>query len=168
MKQYLLATLLLTVTLTAFSQDSTKRKGWTPADRKEFITSCTGTAEAGMSKDSASYYCQCMQEKVEKKYPTMEEVSRLSDTTFLSPEWQKEVKSCFGGWGTKDRSDFVKECVRTASAGMSEEKARSYCECMVFKVEKRFPRIDEVATKLTEAELSKPEWQKLIRECLGQ
>ena len=47
-----------------------------------------------MSEDSARFCCYCMQEKVERKYPTIEEASKISGNDMQSPEWKKILQGC--------------------------------------------------------------------------
>lgn len=70
------------------------------------------------------------------------------------------------GWPSWERSAFIIECIKSAKAGMSEDSARSYCYCMQFKVEAKYPTI-EAAGKITEADMESPEWKKDIKNCLS-
>ena len=119
-----------------------------------------------MSEDSARFYCYCLQEKVERKYPTIEEASKISGNDMQSPEWQRDIKSCLGGtWGSKERSGFLSNCIVSAKDGVGEGKAKTYCECMLFKIEIRYPDPAD-ADKLTAEKLSSPEWKKILQGCL--
>ena len=62
------------------------------------------------------------------------------------------------GWPSVERYDFITECIRTAKEGMSEDSARFYCYCMQFKVEAKYPTIEE-AGKITKNDMESPEWQ---------
>ena len=164
MKSFLLPIFLFTVVTTSSGQE---KKGWPSGERYAFIVECVNAAKAGMSEDAARFYCYCMQEKVEKKYPTIEEASGLSNDERQSPAWQELIKSCRtgGSWTAKDRSDFLSNCISTAKAGIGDKKAKIYCECMLFKIETKHPDA-EAAGKLTEAELASPEWKKMAQGCL--
>ncbi len=119
-----------------------------------------------LSTDSARFYCYCMLEKVEVKFPTPEAASQLKKEDLENPEWVKETKACIAGfWSSKDREDFLSNCITTASKGLTEEKARFYCECMLFKIEKKYP-VAADAGNITEEDMKKPEWQQLIQGCL--
>jgi hypothetical protein len=75
----------------AFAQDSTATKGWTPADRSEFIVNCIRTAKVNLGEDSARTYCYCMQEKLEKKYPIAADAGKITAEDMSTPEWKKEI-----------------------------------------------------------------------------
>ncbi|HUR65121.1 MAG TPA: hypothetical protein VMZ03_02120 [Chitinophagaceae bacterium] len=148
----------------AFSQE---RKGWPSSERYSFITECLKSAKANLSEDSARFYCYCMQEKLEIKYPAIEDASKLTAADLSGPEWRKEIQSCrvgIGQWSPKDRSDFLNDCVEAAKPSLGETKAKSYCECMLFKTEKKYPDPAEAAM-ITEATLQTPEFKKMIKDC---
>jgi hypothetical protein len=154
----------------SFAQEAgePQKKGWPSVERKGFITECIKSAKVSMSEDSARSYCFCMLEKVEKKYPTIEEAAKITAADMQSPEWKKDVKDCLASiskWSATDRSDFLSECIKSAKAGMSEEKAKTYCECMMFKFEKKYSNPNDAAG-ITEETLKSPEWKKLIQDCL--
>ncbi len=48
---------------------------------------------------------------------------------------------------------------------MSEEKAKKYCECMMFKIEKKYPSPNDAAG-ITEETLKSADWKKMIADCL--
>lgn len=143
-----------------------ENKGWPSADRYSFISECIKTAKTAFSLDSARFYCYCMQEKVEARYPKAEDVDSLTEETMNSPEWQKEIQNCLRGfWGTKDRDTFLSECIVAAMEGLDAEKAKNYCECMLFKVELKYPNPEDAGT-ISEEDMKSPEWQKIIQGCL--
>ena len=146
------------------------KKGWPSNERADFISECIKSAKVGMSVDSARSYCYCMQEKVEKKYPTIEEAGKITEADMQSPAWQKDIKDCLaasGNWSGKDRSDFITECVKSAKAGgITEDKAKSYCGCMLFKIEKKFPNAADATNSITEETLQSPEYKKMMKDCL--
>jgi hypothetical protein len=171
MKKIILPLLVLILFVSnSFAQEAgePKKKGWPSVERYSFITECIKSAKAGMNEDSAKSYCYCMLEKIEKKYPTIEEAGKITDTDMQSAEWQKDVKYCLASiskWSAIDRSDFLSECVKSAKTGMSEEKAKNYCDCMMFKIERKYPNPNDAAG-ITEETLKSPEWKKLIADCL--
>jgi hypothetical protein len=150
------------------ASDSVKNS-WGHADRTEFISACIKVAQPSMGTDSARYYCYCMQSKVEAKFPDPVQADKLTKDDFSSAEWKKEIKACLSGgtWTKLDREEFVSNCIRTAKeGGLSETKAKNYCECMQFKVEKRYPNADDL-TKVTNDDFKSEYWQKLIASCLA-
>ncbi len=168
MKKSILLTLIvfLLIAVKAVAQLSGETKGWPSVERYAFISECINTAKESLSEDSARYYCYCMQFKVEKKYPTIELASTITEADMNSPEWQKDIKACLNGgtWSAIDRSTFLSECIASAKDGVGEEKATIYCECMLYKVETKFPNAADADT-LTAEKLATPEWKKIIQSC---
>lgn len=165
---YLLVSILFVSNSFAQEDGEPKKKGWPSAERYAFVSECIKTAKAGMSEDSARSYCYCMQEKVEKKYPTIEEAGKITEADMQSPEWQKDIKDCLtpaSTWSYKDRSDFLSECIKSAKDGIGEGKAKNYCECMLFKIEKKYPNPRD-AEGITDETLQLPDWKKMIQDCL--
>lgn len=120
-----------------------------------------------MSVDTARFYCYCMVFRMEEQYPTIEEAAAITEDKLQSPEWQKEIQACLQGyWSTKDRTDFLTDCINAAKEGLGDEKAKNYCECMLYKVEVKYPDSSTVAEELTEEKLKSPEWKKIIQSCL--
>jgi len=151
------------------AQDSTAKKGWPAIERANFITSCINSAKVNLGEDSARLYCYCMQEKVENKYPSIEDAAKLTAEDMSSPEWKKEIQDCLtitSTWTSVDRSSFLTSCISTAKSGLGEQKAKSYCECMLFKMEIKFPLIADF-TKITKETMQTPEFKKMANDCLG-
>ena len=166
-KHYILSVLLSCFfVISLVAQKAGEKKGWPSNERYTFITDCIGTAKKSMSSDSARFYCYCMQEKMEVKYPDIADANKLTAKELSSPEWVKEIKSCIGGtWSSKDREEFVTSCVNSAKASLGETKAKNYCECMMFKIEKIYPNATDAA-KITAEDFKTESWQKLIKGCL--
>ena len=169
MKKSILSTLfvffLIIGNITA--QVTGETKGWPSDERYAFINECINTAKEHLSEDSARFYCYCMQFKVEKKYPTIELAATITEADMNSPEWQKDIKGCLNGgtWTAADRSTFLNECITSAKGSVGDEKAKIYCECMLYKVEVKFPNPEDAGT-LTAEKLATPEWKKIIQSCL--
>lgn len=142
-------------------------KAWTPDDRSSFIVECINSAKVSMGVDSSRYYCYCMQEKMEIKYPDVNDAAKITADDMKSPEWLKEVKSClYGTWSKDNREEFVSNCIKTARESLGETKSKSYCECMLFKMEKIYPNADDAA-KITADDLKSDRWQKILKGCLA-
>lgn len=141
-------------------------KGWPSKERLDFIRECVNTAKVNMSEDSARFYCYCMQERIEIKYPTIEEAGKITEAEMQSPAWQKYVTECLAGtWSSTTRNDFISSCITTAKVNLSEEKAKTYCECMQFKIEKAYPNEADLST-LSDSMWKTPEWKKIIQGCM--
>lgn len=169
MKKLLFSAIIIFLLLPVkiFAQKTVEKKGWPSEERSAFITECIKSAKEGMSEDSARSYCYCMQFKVEAKYPTIEEAGKITEADMESAEWKKDIKNCLsvGSWSSKDHAEFLSNCIGSAKEGMGEEKATAYCECMMSKVESKYPNPAD-AGNLTKEKLNSPEWKKIIKECL--
>jgi len=47
--------------------------------------------------------------------------------------------SCKNAWTQEDKDSFTGGCINGARKDMSMEKAQAYCDCMLQKLQKRFP-----------------------------
>ena len=65
--------------------------GWSSADKDEFKKTCLGSTTSGMGEEKAKNYCDCFEEKVEKKYPSKAEADKATtaDITQLSTDCMK-------------------------------------------------------------------------------
>jgi hypothetical protein len=50
---------------------------------------------------------------------------------------------CSRPWTAKDREGFLGGCIGASRKDMLEEEARSYCLCMLQKVENRYPNAND-------------------------
>ncbi len=73
---------------------SCKTKGWSVADRTTFVTTCTTEAKGAMGDAKAKSYCDCMQKKLEAKYPDPNKANEMKPSEFQSEAWIKEIKDC--------------------------------------------------------------------------
>ena len=56
-------------------------RGWAPGDRDKLINSCVEKAQAGaagIDVTKLKNYCSCYQQNLEKKYPTMRDLSKAT------------------------------------------------------------------------------------------
>lgn len=119
-----------------------------------------------MSADTAKFYCYCMQEKVEQMYPDTTDANRLTTQELSKPEWKKNINACLSGtWPSTERDAFLKSCIEQAH-NLGEQKARNYCECMLYKMEKLYPNVED-ASKVKPEDLKSEAWQKILKWCLN-
>lgn len=141
------------------------QNNWSQEDKDDFISSCVENAK-GMGQDSANRYCNCMLKVMLVRYPKIEEMAKLKEEDFTTPAMMAEIKKCLiMRWPDADRKRFVEGCIGTAKEHLGEEKAKKYCDCMLGKMEVKFVKAED-ADKLTEEDLKKPEWMKLIKGCV--
>ena len=62
-------------------------------------------------------------------------------------------------WASEDQEEFRKSCFENAKTGIGEAKARKYCDCMLEKVMKRYPDVNDTE-KMTMGETV-----ELAKEC---
>ncbi len=60
--------------------NTTTVTGWPQNERDDFMNNCVPAAEKnGVTNDVATRYCQCMLDKIEAKYPDVNQAARLTD-----------------------------------------------------------------------------------------
>lgn len=74
------------------SCNNSNSKGWTAAQRSQFVSDCTGAATT-MGAEKAKSYCECMQPKIEAKYPSFQKANQITTTDLQSEEWIKRLKT---------------------------------------------------------------------------
>jgi len=111
-----------------------------------------------------------MQEKIEKKYPLSAQLAKVTAEDLSTPEWKKEINDCLSvnsTWTAGERSEFISQCIGSAKAGgLGEQKAKNYCECMLYKIEKKYPSSAQAVT-ITAETMKSPEFKKWIQDCLA-
>lgn len=55
-------------------------KGWSKADRQNFVSTCAEKASSKMGQEKAEEYCTCMMNKIEKRYPNSADVQQLTES----------------------------------------------------------------------------------------
>lgn len=79
---YLLVFMKYIIAVLCFSIISCRTK-WDAKNRAELMGGCINTAMKEMPADKARKYCQCMQEKIEAKYPNASDAHYLKFDTSL-------------------------------------------------------------------------------------
>ncbi len=75
--------------------NNTDKGGWSSSDVKKFVDNCVSTAvNNGNQEGFAKDYCNCMQKKLERKYPNANDISTAD---LNSPEIKDMEKDCNGG-----------------------------------------------------------------------
>lgn len=54
-------------------------KGWTEEDKEVFMEKCTGSASKNLDSETATAYCECVLEKVQKEYPNPDDMDVNSE-----------------------------------------------------------------------------------------
>lgn len=78
------------------SSTSSSSQGWTRKQELDFVNSCVREAKKAGMKDEldAQSYCDCMQYKIEKLYPSYAEANRLTEADLKKPSMQKMIDDC--------------------------------------------------------------------------
>jgi hypothetical protein len=53
--------------------------------------------------------------------------------------------SCRRAWTDRDKAEFVSGCINGALREMGETKAKTYCNCMLDKVVRKYPNARDAA-----------------------
>lgn len=160
-----IAVLLITTVLLSLPGLSQVKNNWKQADRSEFIAECVNAASEGMSVDSAKFYCHCMLDIVEKKYPDVSKVDELTTETMETPEWKNLILACIKVyWSEDERREFLKTCVEQAEKSKGAGRAKSFCDCKLYKVQLMYPKFLQILG-ITEEVLTSPEWKKMLKDC---
>lgn len=64
------------ITLVAWMAACNTKKSWTAEDRSEYVSNCINGAKGVMDEGKLRGYCECMQAKVEAKYPSADEAEK--------------------------------------------------------------------------------------------
>ena len=56
------------------------------------------------------------------------------------------------GWTSADRAQWMKVCADPLKESMGEEKATNYCDCVLGKIQQKYPTFDKANTMGTEQE----------------
>lgn len=73
-------------------------RGWTNSQRQKFIDDCAGSAKQSLGAAGANSYCECMQNKIEKKYNlSFDQANKLTKEDLSTPEAKADIQDCKGG-----------------------------------------------------------------------
>ncbi len=79
---------------------------WTSQERRSYIQGCAQARRqaAGVSAREANSYCECMTEKIERRY-SFRDANRITAQDLQTREWQNAIAECSGGGGGFDNDD---------------------------------------------------------------
>lgn len=109
------------------------KKSWTEADKKLFLQNCIENSRKGLGERTESY-CNCLLDTTVKKYPDAKKAMHLSMGENLDL-----MKNCLKGWTAYEQKVFIDTCIAKSAYTLGAEKAKSYCDCMLIKVRKKYP-----------------------------
>lgn len=158
--------------------DSTgiKSSGWS----KEFLTKnlkdCISKAGNSMAATDAYVYCDCMMDKIQKKYPdendaetkfTKEELAVIRRACLPAAvnktgEKSKSGSSAAVTWSAADQKQFMDNCRPGVVKVLGTGGANNYCDCIMKKLMQEYPDSREV-DNVSEAHV-----KQLASDCLGR
>lgn len=119
-------------------------------------------------RDTARYYCFCMQESMESRFPQIEDASKVNADELKSPEFEAAARDCIlGKWPAPEKEAFMKDCVQSAFENLKDTaKAGVYCSCMMFKLEKKYPDINELLSIFNDSFMESDFFKEILKNCL--
>lgn len=177
MKKYL--SLLAIISL--FFSCNNNTKGWSAMDKNDFIKTCVQGATVSMGEQTAKSYCSCMQQKLEAKYPNVNDANKLGAQ---SPDMLEMARGCLGlggdnnngtntnvndnmsggEWSDADVQKFMNTCIQNAkNAGGDEQMSNQHCDCVLKKIQKKYKSYAEADRTMTKAEVD-----ALEQECVEE
>lgn len=120
-------------------------KGWSKAFLRKNLSDCIAKTGSKLSASEAYIYCECMMDKVQEKYPdesdavnkaTREELAVIEISCLTD---QNNLQQ----WSVEDRSEFLSSCSLKMNESLGEAKAKNYCECMLGKIMKKSPDVNQ-------------------------
>ena len=147
------------------------RISWTEADRTQMTNNCIQAASPTMGPEKAKNYCNCMQQKMEIRFPDPKDAAKVDDKAMNSEEMQAMVRTCLRidtnktvPWTQEQFGKYLQACsIAQQQQGMTEEQSVTYCGCMARKVALKFSY--EVASKMTPGDFQTEEWKTAANEC---
>jgi hypothetical protein len=74
-------------------------EGWTSSQREKFIEGCATAAKQNLGASKANSYCECMQNKIEKKYKlSFAQANKLTNEDFSTPDVKADIQECRGDY----------------------------------------------------------------------
>ncbi|MES2387368.1 MAG: hypothetical protein V4543_05170 [Bacteroidota bacterium] len=120
------------------------RQEWFPEEKESFLASCMNGADYNQVP-KAKEFCDCYQQKTEKKYPNYD--VRDWDTDTL----EKFRNQCHDSltpdeviWPEVSRNAFMKSCLDLPDA-KNQPNPAAWCSCVLEKVITKFPDTDKLA-----------------------
>ena len=69
-----------------------------------------------------------------------------------------------GGWGSANEQAFTTNCVSSAvNSGLEQRRAQNYCDCMLGKLERKYPDPNDVAG----LDENSPVMKQMAQDCIG-
>lgn len=73
----------------------TTRGNWSAAEVKAFVGPCvTSAVNGGMTRSTATNYCECMKDKFEQLFPNAVDAGRVTEADLQTPSMKRLIQSC--------------------------------------------------------------------------
>lgn len=150
------------------AQEPGPKAGWSVNDRRDFFYSCVEEAAHNFSRDTARYYCFCMQAAMETRFPKIEDAAKVNADELNSPAFEANARECImGKWPAAEKEAFMKDCVQSAFENLKDTaKSQVYCSCMMFKLEKKYPDIEQLLAVFNESFMESDFFKEILKNCL--
>jgi hypothetical protein len=145
---------------------------WSKKFRDKLKQECITKVSETVSEGEAARYCNCLNEKIESKYPDEDEVqSNLSqaDIDSIKPDCLaltsvKNDRSANNtqGWSVEDQRGWMDNCTPGAGKTLGAAAANNYCDCMMRKLMKEYPDSKDIGS------VSQSHLNALASGCLGK
>jgi hypothetical protein len=124
---------------------SCSSNGWTESAKEDFLNGCLRTAKIQGVMNSEDY-CNCMQVKVEKKFPDFRDFEALP-----AAELQSIAKTCADSalaktayWPENIQKTFLDGCEEVAK-DKGIKNTDEYCQCVMEGVMYYYPKAEDLA-----------------------
>ena len=173
--------LILLCTVTFFVNCNNNGGGWSSQDRQKGMKRCMDEAGVNLDETTAKKYCSYVLEKAMQKYKSYADADKGSEEEGKElaqgcakivqggndPEDESKGKKkgggIFGGdgdedggWSNADKKKYMNECIPAAvNTGVDEQRATTYCNCTLKKLEKKYKSYSDAQNNMTQTELTK-------------
>ena len=133
-------------------------KGWSEGNKQAFIKSCITDNRSAVGEKQVNEYCDCMQKKVQEKYPDYRDADKLT----MSQNLEITNACALKGWSEDEKNEFMKSCIDTRQTmGDNKEQATNYCDCMMQKIQAKYPDVTKTGN------IPNEEMTAMARECMS-
>ena len=134
-----------------------EHKGWTESDKRSFIKKCIADNKTAIGEDKVNKYCACMQEKAQQLHENYSDIDRLS----MSENLDMSNECAPRGWSKSEENVFMTNCTESfISNGGDTAKATPYCDCMMRKIQVKYPDVTKTGS------IPNEEINAMAEECL--
>jgi hypothetical protein len=132
-------------------------KGWSERNKQAYISSCVTDNRSAIGEKQVKAYCECMQKRVQEKYPDYRDADKLT----MSQNLEITNACALKGWSDDEKKVFMNSCAETRQTmGDNKEQAATYCDCMMQKIQEKYPDVTKTGN------IPNEEMTAMARECM--